>query len=63
MKAFAQLVARQANGDLAVQTEISSLPVSLEDGYCLWNLYQEWNGAFSFLPGRQQAIDPICRTG
>jgi hypothetical protein len=39
--------------------ETLRLNISLEDGYCLFNLYEQWLGAFSFLPGRKEAVLPL----
>ncbi len=59
IKKFASLVEGQANKDPAAMRQLKSLDVQLSDGYCLFNLYGEWKGAFSFLPGRPEALQHI----
>jgi hypothetical protein len=61
LEAFARLTARQQAGDAAAVDSIRALQPELDDGYCLWNLFQEWSDAFSFEPGRTEAIGPIAR--
>jgi hypothetical protein len=56
---FRALVEGQAGGDSTAPHRLRSLAVSLEDGYCLYNLYGEWAGAFSFESGRLAALPVI----
>jgi predicted RNA-binding Zn-ribbon protein involved in translation (DUF1610 family) len=56
---FVQLLEKQAAGhDGAIKT-LQALHPKLEDGYCLYNLYEQWSQAFSYKAGRQEAFDPI----
>lgn len=59
LQSFADLVERQMSGETAVIDKISELNPSLEDGYCLYNAYEQWKGAFSFYPGAVQALPSI----
>ena len=59
LQKFIDCLHHQRAGSLSAIDEISSLNASLEDGYCLFNLHEQWRGAFSFFPGRREAIDPI----
>lgn len=36
-----------------------ALSLSTADGYCLFNLYEQWCAAFSYAPGRQDALPSI----
>jgi hypothetical protein len=56
---FATLVERQRANDGSARSQLNALQVALEDSYCLFNLFQEWQGAFSFSPGRVEALKPI----
>ena len=57
--AFADYVRRQAAGDETAEAAIRALAVTTEDGYCLFNLVGEWKSAFSYVPGRREALAPI----
>lgn len=61
IKRFQELVSEQTAGAPDSCDRIRELNVTLEDGYCLFNLFQEWRGAFSFEPGRTEALEPIRR--
>jgi hypothetical protein len=50
-KLFAELVNRQFANDSTAIKDLNRIDVSLKDGYCLYNLYEQWEGAFSFSPG------------
>ena len=56
---FTELLDRQASGDAAVIDDLRQLSFSLDHGYCLYNLYLQWSGAFSYLPGRTESLTPI----
>jgi len=56
---FLSLLQRQASGDGSAVDELRSLEVRQADSQCLFNLYAEWRGAFSFSPGRTAALQPI----
>jgi len=59
IESFARLLDAQNSGDSAAIDSLHQLSPSLEDGYCLFNLYGEWKGAFSYFPGRLEALSPI----
>ncbi len=54
-----ELLERQVAGDEEALRKIRNLDVSPDDGICFWHLHQEWLSAFSFLPGRLEALAPI----
>ena len=58
---FDTLLAKQAEGSSGAIDAIRGLEIQFEDGCCLFNVYLEWRGAYSFSPGRQEALDPIRR--
>lgn len=58
---FIELLERQAAGDEEALRKLRALEVSPDDGFCFWHLHQEWLSAFSFAPGRQEALLPIQR--
>lgn len=60
LKEFAAIVKKQVEGDPSTANFISKLKPELADGYCLYNLYEQWQGAFSYIPGRLEALTPIC---
>lgn len=53
---FAELLRRQAGGDEDSIRKLRALEVSPDDGLCFWHLHQEWLSAFSYIPGRQEAL-------
>jgi hypothetical protein len=59
IKKFQSLVEEQANNKPDAIRQLKLLNVQLDDGCCIFNLYGEWTGAFSFLPGRTQALQYI----
>lgn len=59
ISAVADYMRRQAAGDAAAIAAVRALEVTPEDGYCLYNLVGEWKSAFSYLPGRREALPPI----
>lgn len=62
IKRFAELITRQVETGVGDVNDILSIEASLnEDGYCYYNLYQEWKGAFSYVPGQQLALAPLQR--
>jgi hypothetical protein len=56
---FVEGLRQQSLGEAAAIDAITGLCVTVEDGYCLYNLYGEWSGAFSYSPGRTEALRPI----
>lgn len=56
---FVETLRHQAGGIPTAIEDIQKMTVSLEDGYCLFNLYEQWCGAFSFIPGRVEAVPLI----
>ena len=56
---FLNLLELQDSGDESVRDEIRLLGVTQNDGQCLFNLHGEWLGAFSFSPGRLDALKPL----
>lgn len=54
-----ELLERQEAGDAESLRKIRALEVSPDDGLCFWQLHQEWLGAFSYTPGRLEALAPI----
>jgi hypothetical protein len=53
------LLEQQAAGSVPAMERLRRLAVSHDDGGCLFNLYQEWQGAFSFAPGRPEVLPSI----
>ncbi len=51
------MLEQQDSGNESVRDEIRSLGVTQNDGQCLFNLYGEWMGAFSYSPGRLDALE------
>lgn len=60
---FVALLERQSSGDQSARDDMHGLGISLDDGYCLFNLHQQWDGAFSFNPGRAEALPFILSLG
>jgi rubrerythrin len=56
---FAELLQQQNDGDAEVIHALRKLQPQLEDGYCLYNLYEQWAKAFAYQPGRLEALSPI----
>lgn len=56
---FVVLLQDQAADSSSAIEVLQELAVSLDDGYCFFNLYQQWAGAFSFPGGRREALGPI----
>lgn len=59
LQLLADLTERQKLGEASVIDQIFELNPLLEDGYCLYNLYEQWKEAFSFTPGAVQALPAI----
>lgn len=59
LKKFIELVQRQDAGDKTVRPLLQQLCPKLEDGYCLFNLHEQWSQAFAYVPGRKVALPPI----
>lgn len=57
---FADLTKRHLEGDSAALDSLKILTPKPEEGYCLFNAYEEWSGAFSFIPGRLEALPLIA---
>ena len=53
------LLARQSSGDATAIDRLRALDVRLDRGGCIFNLYQQWTGAFSYSPGRSEALPAI----
>jgi hypothetical protein len=49
----------KAADDLTAIGSLRSLSPTTRDGYCLYNLWQQWSQAFSYDPGRVDALQPI----
>jgi hypothetical protein len=58
---FVRLLKRQAAGEPNAIPALRALLERLDRGYCLYNLCEHWRGAFSFEPGRVEALAPILR--
>ena len=58
---FVALLELQLTGDASVIQDVKDLDVSLKDGCCLSTVYGQWCGAFSYSPGRLEALEPILR--
>lgn len=60
---FVSMLEQQASGDPSVIDRIRQLAPSIErgDGYCLFNLFQQWESAFPFAPGQVKTLAPILR--
>jgi hypothetical protein len=56
---FCELLNEQSSGDSSAIERLRRLNVSLTRGHCLCSLYQEWVAAFSYSPGRVDALAPI----
>lgn len=59
LAAFIELLGEQAAGDRTAAKRLAALSPSLEDGYCLFNLHEQWASAFSYRPGRLEALPLI----
>lgn len=57
---LSRLTAAQLAGDSAARQTLQRLEPKLEESYCLWNLYAEWYDAFSYEPGRLEALPLIA---
>jgi len=57
---FAELTRRQLHGDPSATGRIAMMNPTISDGYCLYNAYEQWKGAFSFHPGRAEALPVIA---
>jgi hypothetical protein len=58
---FAELTRRQLHGDPSALSRLAMMNPTLSDGYCLYNAYEQWKAAFSFHPGRTEALPVIAR--
>ena len=56
---FVELLQAQAAGEQSAIERILGLSISLKDGYCLYNIFQQWKGAFSFPEGRNEALNLV----
>jgi len=56
---FIALLEAQAAGDVLAVDRIRELDLSIDDGVCVYNLFQQWSGAFSFPGGRIEALQLI----
>lgn len=56
---FIELLERQQTGDESSLSRLAGLAVGSEDGLAFWHLHQEWLSAFSYAPGRLEALAPI----
>ena len=56
---FAVLLERQADGDPGALDAAFGLGITLDDGYSLFNLYEEYAAAFKSWPGRAEALPPL----
>ncbi|WP_152032708.1 hypothetical protein [Ereboglobus luteus] len=59
-KVFADLTKRHLEGDSTARDLLDAFKTTLDDGYCLFNAYEEWKGAFSFYPGRTDTLSLIA---
>ncbi|MEN0036052.1 MAG: hypothetical protein AAGC78_03250 [Cellvibrio sp.] len=59
LNAFVALLKEQSIGSESAIERIQDLNVVLSDGYCLFNLYEQWKQAFSFYPGQKKALPHI----
>jgi hypothetical protein len=59
-KRFAALMDMQERG-CDVNSDVLALSPTLEDGYCLYNLYGEWKQALGNSPPIREALAPIRR--
>jgi len=57
---FAVLTRQQLHGDPTAISRIAMMNPTISDGYCLYNAYEQWKGAFSFYPGRAEALPVIA---
>lgn len=58
---FVELLRQQSSGDSTTIDRLRQLQPRLEDGYCLFNLYEQWSQAFAYNPGRLGALPSILR--
>ena len=61
IKQFYELLERQMAGEASAVESLHILQPTLDDSYCLYNLYEQWSQAFSYEPGRSEALAPILR--
>lgn len=61
LRRFEQLLLQQIDGAEHATDRLAAMHVTLDDGYCLFNLYEQWKGAFSFSPGQPAVLGPIHR--
>ncbi len=59
LRQFASLLEQQRTGDAEAVALLRDLKPELSEGCCLFNLYEQWTQAFSYEPGRQEALSPI----
>jgi hypothetical protein len=59
-EAFVQLLERQQAGDAAAVGALRQLKPEPEHDFWLRLLWNEWSGAFSYEPGRAEALAPLC---
>lgn len=56
---FAELLEQQSNSDPEAVWKLHKLQVAQTHGQCLFDLYGEWRSAFSYSPGRIEALEPL----
>lgn len=56
---FIQFIERQLMGDNDAIDELHALEITQSQGQCLFDLYGEWRGAFSYSPGRCEVLSPL----
>jgi len=53
------LLETQASGDESAIDRLRETTVPLDAGTCIFDLYQQWHGAFRFPDGRIEALQPL----
>jgi hypothetical protein len=56
---FTDLLEMQTDGDCHAVEKLKGLPISMKDGRCLFDLYEQWSSAFSYTPGRKETLTLI----
>lgn len=56
---FIELLEAQASGDESAIDRLREMAVPIDTGTCVFNLYQQWHGAFRFPGGRVEALQPL----
>lgn len=53
---FIDLLLQQTRGDRGAIDKLKNFPITIGDGRCLFDLYEQWASAFSYTPGRRETL-------